>query len=269
MKTLYLTDLDGTLLRSDEKTSSFTNDVINRLVSEGMIFSYATARSYNTSHKVAKGMTASFPIIIYNGAFIRDNATGELLTKNFPDKDRMVSLLIEMKEAGIEPIVYSFVNGEEKLSYRRAHINKATLEFTDSRKGDKRDRPIETWDELIEGDIFYITCIDSPEKLEPFYKKYDNEFHCVYQIDIYSGEQWLEIMDKHACKADASLQLKEMLGCDKMVVFGDGANDIDMFEVADESYAVANAAPELKEKATGVIGPNDEDSVAKWLEERI
>ena len=71
MKTLYLTDLDGTLLRSDEKTSSFTNDVINRLVSEGMIFSYATARSYNTSHKVAKGMTASFPITAHLSVIMR------------------------------------------------------------------------------------------------------------------------------------------------------------------------------------------------------
>ena len=40
-----------------------------------------------------------------------------------------------------------------------------------------------------------------------------------------------------------------------------------MFELADESYAVANAVPELKAVATGVIAGNDEDGVAKWLEE--
>ena len=55
------------------------------------------------------------------------------------------------------------------------------------------------------------------------------------------------------------------LGCDRLIVFGDGKNDIDMFQLADESYAVANAAPELKAVATGVIGSNDEDAVAKWL----
>lgn len=49
------------------------------------------------------------------------------------------------------------------------------------------------------------------------------------------------------------------------MVFGDGKNDIDMFELADESYAVSNAVPELKEAATGVIASNDEDGVARWL----
>ena len=53
-KTLFVTDLDGTLLRSDQKTSKFTNSVINMLVEKGMLFSYATARSWNTAHKVQK-----------------------------------------------------------------------------------------------------------------------------------------------------------------------------------------------------------------------
>ena len=49
------------------------------------------------------------------------------------------------------------------------------------------------------------------------------------------------------------------------MAFGDGKNDIDMFELADESYAVENAAPQLKAVATGIIGGNNEDGVAKWL----
>lgn len=43
MPTLYLSDLDGTLLHSDQRTSAYTNAAINRLVGEGMLFSYATA----------------------------------------------------------------------------------------------------------------------------------------------------------------------------------------------------------------------------------
>lgn len=43
MKTLYVSDLDGTLLRSDETTSEYTNSVINNLTDRGMILSYATA----------------------------------------------------------------------------------------------------------------------------------------------------------------------------------------------------------------------------------
>ena len=44
MKTLYVSDLDGTLLRSDAKTSAYTNQVIHQLTSDGILFSYATAR---------------------------------------------------------------------------------------------------------------------------------------------------------------------------------------------------------------------------------
>ena len=57
-----------------------------------------------------------------------------------------------------------------------------------------------------------------------------------------------------------------MLDCEKLIVFGDGTNDIDMFQMADESYAVANAHEELKKYATDVILSNDDDGVAQWLE---
>ena len=74
-------------------------------------------------------------------------------------------------------------------------------------------------------------------------------------------------MPKNASKARAVRQLQELLGCGRLVVFGDGVNDLDMFEIADEAYAVENAVPELKAAATGIIGSNNDDGVAKWLSE--
>ncbi len=56
MKTLYVSDLDGTLLRSDAKTSAYTNQILNTLTEKGMLFSYATARSLMTAKKVTKGI---------------------------------------------------------------------------------------------------------------------------------------------------------------------------------------------------------------------
>ena len=56
MKSLYISDLDGTLLRSDARTSEYTNRTINALVERGMLFSYATARSYLTACKVTAGL---------------------------------------------------------------------------------------------------------------------------------------------------------------------------------------------------------------------
>ena len=51
------------------------------------------------------------------------------------------------------------------------------------------------------------------------------------------------------------------------MVFGDGINDLEMFEVADECYAMSNAEPELKAAATKIIESNDNDGVARWLAE--
>ena len=60
------------------------------------MFSYATARSYNTSHKVTQGLTAKFPLIVYNGVMIRDNISGEILYKCFFDKQQATDALMAL-----------------------------------------------------------------------------------------------------------------------------------------------------------------------------
>ena len=137
--------------------------------------------------------------------------------------------------------------------------------FLDSRKGDIRRNPVGNPAALKAGRKFYITCIDTPEKLLPIYETYRNQYHCVYQTDMYSGTQWLEIMPPAATKANAVRKLRELLQCDRVIAFGDGKNDIDMFQTADESYAVENADEELKSYASAVIPSNDRDGVAHWL----
>ena len=72
-------------------------------------------------------------------------------------------------------------------------------------------------------------------------------------------------MPAKASKANAIRRLKEMWGCTRVVSFGDAVNDLPMFEISDECYAVSNAADELKAVASAVIESNEEDGVAKWL----
>lgn len=266
MKTLYVSDLDGTLLRSDERTSEYTNKIINQLVNKGMLFSYATARSYHTSQKVTKGLNAKIPLIVYNGVFVKDNVSGNILFSHYFQKD-VECLLDELIDHDIYPIVYAIINGEEKFSFIKEKSSKGVLGFVATRAGDVRMNPVLTKECLYKGDIFYISCIDDEEKLEPFYIKYHNQYHSVYQKDIYSKEQWLEFMPQGASKSNAIKELKTYYHCDYVVVFGDGYNDIDMFEEADEYYAVENAVEELKDIATGIIGSHDEDGVAHWLSE--
>lgn len=264
MGNLYVSDLDGTLLRSNEITSEYTNSVINSLVNKGIMFSYATARSLITAKKVTKGIDTPIPLIVYNGAFVIDNITEEILIANYFDES-VYDVLEDLFDNGIYPIVYAFIDGKEKFSFVPQLCTDGMKAFLSSRKGDVRTNKVDSVSKLKEGNIFYITCIDTPEKLRPLYEKYRDRYHCVYQADIYTNEQWLEIMPLEASKSNAIRQLKAMLNCEKLIVFGDGRNDIDMFQIADESYAVENAHEDLKQYATGIILSNDEDGVAKWL----
>lgn len=264
LKTLFVSDLDGTILRSDETISQFTIDTINELTKRGVLFSYATARSLVTAKKVTKGLNSHIPVIVYNGTFVMDNATEEILIANYFD-DGIEEIFCDLFKNGIYPIVYSYIDGVEKFSYIPEKCTEGMKFFLNTRKDDKRKNEVRTIEDLTAGKCFYITCIDEPEKLEPFLKKFKDRYHVVYSKDVYSDFQWLEIMPKTASKANAVLQLKEKLCCHRIVSFGDGENDIDMFKISDEAYAVDNAIDDLKTVATGVIGSNDDDGVAKWL----
>ena len=266
MKTLYVSDLDGTLLNSSQTTSKYTESVINSLADKGVLFSYATARSYSTARLAASGISAKIPLVVYNGTFVINNATGERLASNF-FHGNIANVIRDLLNGSINPIVYSIINGEEKFSYIESNCNAGQRLFIKSRKGDKRDNPVENETDLLKGDIFYISCIYDEKHLQPFYNKYKDVFNCLYQSDIYHDTQWLEIMPHNATKANGILTLKKMLSCDRIVAFGDGINDIEMLKIADECYAVSNAVDELKAIATGIIDSNNNDGVAKWLAE--
>lgn len=268
MKTLYLSDLDGTLLNSSQCTSQFTNDVINSLIDGGGLFSFATARSEETATPVVKGFNISAPPIFYNGAVI-GFAHGDLPPTRIFFPDNIIDIVSELIDSEINPIVYSFIDGEEKFSFIQDKCPNEMTEFLDTRKHCKRCRPVNAFEELIKGNIFYITCIDLKNKLSPFYDKYRNEYYCVFQKDTYTDGQWLEIMPQTSTKANAAVTLKKRLCCDELVVFGDNKNDIELFKVADRSYAVANAVSELKAIATDVIESNNNDGVARFLQKEL
>ena len=72
MKTLYISDLDGTLFNKSKKISIFTADVINKCIEEGMLFSVATARMpYGCDYRL-KDIHMTIPGILTNGVFLYD-----------------------------------------------------------------------------------------------------------------------------------------------------------------------------------------------------
>ena len=51
-KTLYVTDLDGTLMHNDIYLSTFTIDTLNQLIDQGMLITYATARTFQSAWEI-------------------------------------------------------------------------------------------------------------------------------------------------------------------------------------------------------------------------
>ena len=266
-------DLDGTLLRSDQTLSEYTCSVIERIVEAGVHFSYATARSIDTAARVTRGIRVDIPVIVHNGAFIVDSVTRRPLwsAKFTPQEEEAV--YSAFLEQGLFPLTYAVIDGKNRFSYIRERCSAAQWAFVCSRKGyedDRRAREIFSPDEALDGDVYYFACIADDERaLEPVCKRLKNKFCCISSRDIYTDAPWLEIMPQGVSKASAAKKLMGLLGCTRLVCFGDAVNDLPMFEIADEKYAVANAAPELKKLATDVIGSNDEDAVAAWLEEHF
>ena len=271
MKTLYVTDLDGTLLNTRDRISEYSKKIINELIKGGMHFTYATARSLNSASVVAKGLSSQLPVIVYNGAFILDVATREVIASSGFSTEEKQFIKELLHNYQVSPLVYAFIEEIERVSWIPEYENEGIRYYLNNRKGDKRFREVGQTEALYEGEVFYFTCIGERENLLPIYKalKDHPSYNCVFQKELYREEYWCEIMPKKATKANAIKQLKTLFQYDRVIAFGDAVNDIPMFEIADECYAVANAVPELKKIATDIIGSNEEDGVAKWLLEEV
>jgi Cof subfamily protein (haloacid dehalogenase superfamily) len=271
LKTLYVTDLDGTLLNREDKLSDFTIETINSLISKGMCFSYATARSLSSASIVTAGLTTDIPVIVYNGVFILNAKTGAIISAIRFEEDEKNEVSQYLNSIGIYPLVYAFVNGKERVSWLEGKENEGMFRYINLRSGDKRLRNIIENCDLYNGDAFYFTCIGSRIELLPVYEKFkhDIRYTCTFQQELYREEYWCEIMPRKATKGNAINKLKEIAQCDRIVSFGDAVNDIPMFSISDECYAVNNAVIELKNIATSIIKANDEDGVAHWLEDNF
>ena len=124
-KTLYVTDLDGTLMRNDETLSAYTVQTINELIEKGLAFTYATARSIESARPIAGGLNLRLPAITRNGAVLADNATGKHL-----EKAVFTAAEAEMLKGIPELPYYGFVScflGEEDASavYQRTAVGGA------------------------------------------------------------------------------------------------------------------------------------------------
>lgn len=265
---LYVTDLDGTLLDFKAQVPRLSCSILNREIKNGVYFTYATARSIYSAEPILKDIDLQLPVITQNGAFIVDPKTRkQLVTHYFSDESRrfLIDFFTEHRES---VLVYSYIDGAERVSWHESNVNKGVKRYIKDREGDSRLRPCENYENVFDGEIYYVTLIASrmsPDELDRyFYNK--NGFTRNYQADTYAtDEYWYEIYREDVSKANAVKQLKEMLGADEVICFGDNVNDISMFKTADRCYAVANAAEKLKQIATGTLRSNNQSGVPLFI----
>ena len=268
--TLYVTDLDGTLLRSDATLSPYTISTINRLTEQGLAFTYATARSIESARPIAGELNLRLPAITRNGAVLADNATGKHLEKALFTEEEVAllkKLLPELPRCGF---VSCFLGEEMFKAYVPGNLVPGMVQYADYYRDDPKMKPVKTLEEMFFGQPGYVTLIDDRAKAALIYEKVRqySGWECIFQKDTYWDEYWVEVCPRNCTKAKAILKMKEQYGFRKVVAFGDSVNDMPMFRAADEAYAVSNALEALKEIATGVIGGNNEDAVARVLESR-
>lgn len=268
---LYISDLDGTLLNSDQVISKNSINIINRLIKLGLKFTIATARSYEACQSILEPLNLNIPIILNNGAFIYDTIYNKNVVENYIDDNMVKFILNYYSSKNIFPIV-SAVNsiGQKKVFYRGI-FNYGQNVYINSRKerGDKRLEKIDDFSILKGYNIINIFAIEAKGILDDTYKlftkKIRGSFH--YTEEIYArGFFWLESMNINSSKNSAAKFLKDSLKADKLICFGDNLNDLPLFKLADEKYAVENAYQPLKDLSTGVIESNNKDGVAKFIE---
>lgn len=268
-KVLYVSDLDGTLMRSDIKISDHTVKTINGLIDQGVAFTYATARSIDSAREITQDLKIKLPVITRNGSVLADNITGRSMEITvFKEEDiRMAKNLIP--ELPINGFVSCYIGDKMIKTYADTKHTHGLEDYIDYYRDDPRMVKVPDLEGMFTGRPGYVTLISSKEDLAPVYervKDYEG-WECLFQKDTYRDEYWIELCPKGCTKAKKILQMKEEYGFDRVIVFGDSLNDLPMFSIADESYAVSNALDEVKAAATKVIGSNNEDAVADFLKQ--
>lgn len=272
-KTLYAFDLDGTLLHSSAQMSEFTKDVLNRLIERGHHVTVATGRSESTVFNKISGVNIKLPIVLLNGVMVYNMQSRAYERVVELDKNCAELLLETISSNGVTGFVFVYENDDLNVYYENLDDESRKV-FHDERSGQngKYYKQIDSFSLLKERDIVYFVTSGERSHLESVRLELQNDkrFSLEFYSDMYGADDWfLEIGGVEASKFYGIKYLREKYGYDYVIAFGDNLNDIPLFKAADESYATANAKDELKAVATGIIGCNDDDAVAKWLEENI
>ena len=273
MNTLFISDLDGTLLNQSAELSDYAAEQLQQLVQEGLHFTVATARTWETVGKIMKNVDLKVPVILQNGVCVYDPGMQKYVKVHAIPVASVLHVIETMKKNRVRGFMYTIV--ENKLRTYYEELNTPWLrDFYEERqkKYDKEFRQVADFRDVVTDSIIYFSIFNTQEVLDPVYEAIKNDpgLHIEYYKDIYAEGLWyLEVNAMTASKAESVRFVKEYGKYDRVVVFGDNYNDLSMFKVADEKLAVGNARDAVKEAADQVIETNVEDGVVRYLKRRL
>lgn len=273
---VFITDMDGTLLNQNARVSAWSARCLNKLISEGMHFSIATGRTPLSALPILRDVHVNLPMILMNGALIYDAREHRFLHAVGLGAACMRSLAEAEQQAGIHGMLFVMEGGRLRL-----HLGKVkehlwngyfdlaafgAIQAIGTELG--HAAALELCDAQVIYGLYMDDCGEHLAKMCGMLKKQPGLVVDFYQ-DVYTQKRWcLEITSAQTSKRHALDKLRALCGASHIVGFGDGWNDLPLFEGCDECYAVANAGPQVKARADGIIGSNLEDGVAAYLKER-
>ena len=257
---LVVTDMDGTLLNSKSEVSDRFFYLFNQLKKQNIQFIAASGRQYYSIVDRFEDIKDEITIIAENGAFAK-HGDQELFSTELPFESISKSINILRKLNN----VYIVLCGKNA-----AYIETTDEKFINMFKNYYSEyRIVNNLNDIKEDTFFKIAAYHfdcSETHIYPAVKHLENELQV-----IVSGEHWLDISHNNANKGFALNILQQKLGITKeeTMAFGDYNNDLKMLALADFSYAMDNAHPNVISVSNFKTKSNDEFGVELVLEQLI
>lgn len=269
---LIVFDLDGTLLNSESEISPYTRETLRLLAERGIAYTVATGRTLHASHEILDGHGFDLPHIYKNGVVIWNPQQQAYSHTCYLAQDEIEHILQAVLAQGVAPFIFTVERGNRHAIYHPPLSEDMELRLARSFAARDGIEVLPLAQLPAEADISNISALGEPAAIDAIVEVVAAEPDLVaYAGTAMEGEElkWLDIHHEQGSKGGAVAILKEQLGAQTLLCFGDSDNDISLFELADESYAPENAKPAVKAAATAVIGHHNEDGIARFLRRRF
>lgn len=249
---IILSDLDGTLFHNDKSISDFTKETIRRAQAKGILFGICTSRAKVNAIKFLEGIEPD--ILITNGGGIVYYQDKKIYNCDF-SVEEVHKLIAAAFEVFGKDVILSADNEHALYSNSKEELGDKFWTFNDF---------------LDFQEPCMKMCIESldKEKVEKVASVIGLE-----NVDYlpFSDIPWYKLSKKDATKEKAIEALCRHLNItsSKIAAFGDDFNDIGMLKLCGKSIAMENAIAEVKQAAGQVCASNENDGVAKWIEENL